>query len=95
MGRLVVDEPSGPVTVSAEVLGVTVAGCELRVFTPIGTDRAALLGVEVRQTTLWVPVRTRNVRRTSRGWTISSAFDRPTAQEQRSIYMLMADHNGR
>ena len=94
MGRLVMDEPCGPVTVSAEVLDVAVGGCELRVFTPIETDRAARLGIEVHHRALWVPVRTRSVHRTPRGWTISAVFDRPTAQAQRSIYVLMAEHNG-
>ena len=95
MGRLVIDEPNGRVTVSVEVLDVAIGGCELRVFTPIETGRAASLGIEVHQTTLWVPVPTQRSRRTSRGWTMSAVFDRPTAQEQRSIYVLMAEHSGR
>jgi PilZ domain len=89
------DEPGGRVTVSAEVLDMSVGGCELRVFTPVNPAQAARLGIEVRQTTVWVPVRTRSVRRSSRGWTLSCAFERPTAEQQRSVYVLMAECNAK
>lgn len=90
IGRLVVCEPSGRATLAAEVLEVSVVGCELRVYSPLEKNRAARLGIEVRNATLWAPVVFRSVRRTAHGWTVSCAFDRPSPTDQRSIYALMA-----
>ena len=90
IGRLFVYEPSGRATFATEVLEVSVVGCELRVYTPLDTGRAARLGIEVHNTTLWVPMLIRSVRRTTHGWTVSCVFDRPSPSDQRSIYALMA-----
>ena len=90
IGRLFVHEPSGRATFATEVLDVSVLGCELRVYTPLDTGRAARLGIEVHSTTLWVPVLIRRVRRTTHGWTVTCVFDRPSPSDQRSIYALMA-----
>jgi hypothetical protein len=94
IGRLIVKEPGGSATIAAEVIDVSIRGCELRVFAPIDTDRLARLGLEVRDTTLWVPVRTRSVRRDTHGWRVGCAFERPNADQQRSIYSLMSECNG-
>jgi hypothetical protein len=91
--RLIVEDRSGPVAVSAEIVGLSVRGCELRVHTPIDAGRVGRLGVHMRDTTLWVPVRTRNMRRDPRGWTIDCVFDSPTADEQRCIYALVSDYS--
>ena len=90
IGRLFVDEPSGRATFATEVLEVSVLGCVLRVYSPLDTGRAARLGIEVRNATLWVPMLIRSVRRTAHGWTITCVFDRPSPADQRSIYALMA-----
>ena len=91
---LIVEDRSGPVRVSAHVVELTVRGCELRVHTPIEAGHVGRLRVHVRDATLSLPVRTRNKRRDSHGWTIDCAFDLPTADEQRSIYALVSEHDG-
>ena len=88
-------ERNGSRTIATEVVDVTVLGCELRVFAPVDVDQTGRLGYEIRERTAWMPVRVRSVRRGARGWTVACAFDRPTPEQQRSIYAFMAEcHNG-
>jgi hypothetical protein len=83
---MVVDHPSGLISVSGRVVSLSEQGCELRLHRHIEAYLVARVNIEG----VWLPVLTRWVRDDGHGWTVGCQFDRPTPDKQRAIRSLLA-----
>jgi hypothetical protein len=89
--RLLVDTPSGLVTLSGQIIDLSEGGCALRLHRRVDSELVGRVHVEVARTALWLPVVIRWAREQSPGWIVGCEFDRPTEEKQRAIRALLLE----
>jgi c-di-GMP-binding flagellar brake protein YcgR len=91
--RLVADTPDGLVTLSGQLVDLSVSGCAIRVYAPLEPRGEARLELAVDGRQVWVPghvVWTRT-RIRERAWIAGVRFDRLVPEKQSLLIRLVAD----
>ena len=89
--RLVADTGHGVVTLSGNVVDLSISGCAIRVYAPLDADREARLELNVDGQRVWVPGRIMWTRTRDKAWIVGVQFDRLVPEKQSLIVRLVAE----
>ena len=91
--RLVADTPDGLVTLSGQLVDLSVTGCAIRVYAPLEPRGEARLELTVDGRQVWVPghIVWTHTRTRERAWIAGVRFDRLVPEKQSLLIRLVAD----
>ena len=89
--RLVADTGQGIVTLSGNVVDLSVSGCAIRVYAPLEAHKEARLELHVDGQRVWVPGRIMWTRTRERSWIVGVQFDKMVPEKQSLIVRLVAE----
>jgi c-di-GMP-binding flagellar brake protein YcgR len=89
--RLVADTSQGLVTLSGNVIDLSVSGCAIRVYTRLEAQHEARLELALDGERVWVPGQIMWTRTHDRAWTVGVRFDRLVPDKQSLIMRLVAE----
>jgi hypothetical protein len=93
--RIVADTPEGVVTLTGNVIDLSVSGCAIRVYGRLEPDCEARLELEVDGERVWVPAHIVWTRSRERAWVVGMRFERLVPQKQSHILRLVAERRAR
>jgi PilZ domain len=89
--RLVADTPEGLVTLSGELVDLSVSGCAIRVYAPLEPRGEARLELTVDGRQVWVSGHVVWTRVRQRAWIAGIRFDRLVPEKQSLLIRVVAD----
>ena len=89
--RLVADTPDGLVTLSGELVDLSVSGCAIRVYAPLEPSGEARLELAVDGRRVWVSGHIVWTRVRGRAWIAGVRFDRLVPEKQSLLIRVVAD----
>ncbi len=89
--RLVADTPDGLVTLSGELVDLSVSGCAIRVYAPLEPRGEARLELTVDGRRVWVSGHVVWTRVRQRAWIAGVRFDRLVPEKQSLLIRVVAD----
>jgi hypothetical protein len=89
--RLVADTPDGLVTLSGELVDLSVSGCAIRVYAPLEPRGEARLELTVDGRQVWVSGHVVWTRVRQRAWIAGVRFDRLVPEKQSLLIRVVAD----
>jgi c-di-GMP-binding flagellar brake protein YcgR len=88
--RLVADSSEGLMTVSGNVIDLSVSGCAIRIYTRLEPKHEARLELELDGECFWVPGHVVWTRMRDNAWMVGIRFDRLVSAKQALITRLVA-----
>jgi c-di-GMP-binding flagellar brake protein YcgR len=89
--RLVADTGNGIVTLSGNVVDLSVGGCAIRVYASLEANKEARLELQVGGERVWVPGRIMWTRARERSWIVGVQFDGLVPEKQSLLVRLVAE----
>jgi c-di-GMP-binding flagellar brake protein YcgR len=93
--RLFADTSGGMVTLSGQVVDLSVSGCAIKVHAQLEPDYEARLELSLDGERVWVPGHIVWVRTREKGWMVGVRFDRLVPAKADLIHRLVAERQRR
>jgi len=88
---MVADTSDGLVTLSGNVIDLSISGCAIRVYTRLEPEHEARLELALDGERVWVPGHIMWTRSHERAWTVGIRFDQLVPAKQSLITRLVAE----